>query len=123
MSILPKTSMERRYVSTPTYGDVAYVDWGSGPDALFIHGVFLNVDLWGHQVSALFDLRHCLAIDLLAHGDSPCPSGHRSMGVQAAMVVEFLDALDLERLTLSGTTLEGRWPRYWRPPTPSGSDR
>ena len=33
MSILPKTSMERRYVSTPTYGDVAYVDWGSGPDA------------------------------------------------------------------------------------------
>jgi pimeloyl-ACP methyl ester carboxylesterase len=99
--------MSRRYVSTPTYGDVAYVDSGSGLDSLFIHGVFLNADLWGHQIADLSDLRHCLAVDLLAHGESPCPSGHLSMGVQAAMVVEFLDALGIERIDLVGNDTGG----------------
>ena len=94
-------------MSTPTYGDVAFVDSGSGPYALFIHGVFLNADLWGHQVADLSDVRRCLAIDLLAHGESPCPSGPLSMGIQAAMVVEFLDALGIERIDLVGNDTGG----------------
>ncbi len=78
---------------------------------LFIHGVFLNADLWGHQVAALSDLRHCIAIDLLAHGDSPCPPGHLTIRVQTAMVGEFLDALGIERVDLVGNDTRARWPR------------
>ena len=99
--------MQRSYVSTPTFGPIAYGDSGTGPDVLFIHGVFFNADLWGHQVAALSDLRHCVAIDLLAHGDSPCPPGHLTIGVQTAMVAEFLDALGLDQVDLVGNDTGG----------------
>lgn len=107
MSIQQKSSMQRSHLVTPTFGTVAYVESGAGPDALFIHGVFLNADLWGHQVAALSDLRHCMAIDLLAHGDSPCPTGHLTIGVQAAMVLEFLDALAIDQVDLVGNDTGG----------------
>ena len=99
--------MPRSYVLTPTFGAIAYGESGAGPDALFIHGVFLNADLWGHQVAALGDLRHCIAIDLLAHGDSPCPTGHLTIGVQTAMVIEFLDALAIQQVDLVGNDTGG----------------
>jgi pimeloyl-ACP methyl ester carboxylesterase len=99
--------MRRSDVTTPTFGPIAYGESGTGPDALFIHGVFLNADLWGYQVEALSDLRHCIALDLLAHGDSPCPPGHLTIGVQAAMVVEFLDALGVEQVDLVGNDTGG----------------
>ena len=99
--------MYRTHVTTPAFGDVAYGESGTGPAALFLHGVFLNADLWGHQVEALSDLRHCIAVDLLAHGQSACPPGHLTIGVQAAMIVEFLDALDIEEVDLVGNDTGG----------------
>jgi pimeloyl-ACP methyl ester carboxylesterase len=99
--------MQRVQVTTPTFGDIAYGEAGTGPAALFIHGVFLNADLWGHQVEALSDLRRCLAIDLLAHGESAVPPGHLTIGVQAAMVVEFLDALGVGEVDLVGNDTGG----------------
>jgi pimeloyl-ACP methyl ester carboxylesterase len=39
------TSSQRRLAST-AYGEIAYRETGSGPAAIFIHGVFLNADLW-----------------------------------------------------------------------------
>lgn len=99
--------MSRSHVSTPTFGPVAYSESGTGVDALFIHGVFLNADLWGHQMEALSDLRHCLAIDLLAHGESPCPPSHLTIGVQASMIVEFLDALEVDQVDLVGNNTGG----------------
>ena len=49
---------------------MAYVEAGAGPVALFVHGVLLNKHLWRHQLTALSGLRRCIAIDLLAHGDT-----------------------------------------------------
>jgi len=99
--------MQRAYVTTPTFGAIAYGESGSGAAALFIHGVFLNGDLWGHQVAALSALRRCIAVDLLAHGDSPCPPGHLTIGVQTAMVLELLDALGIEQVDLVGNDTGG----------------
>ncbi len=107
MSIQKNISMERSIVSTPSFGDIAFSEEGTGPAALFIHGIFLNADLWAHQVTALAGLRRCIAVDLLAHGMSPCPSGHLTIGVQAQMVVEFLDALDLEQVDVVGNDTGG----------------
>lgn len=99
--------MDRQYVATPSFGDIAYADSGSGPVALFVHGVFLNADLWGHQVADLSGVRRCIAVDLLAHGDSPAPTGHLTIGTQAAMVVEFLDALEIEEADIVGNDTGG----------------
>jgi pimeloyl-ACP methyl ester carboxylesterase len=99
--------MQRSHVTTPTFGAVAFAQSGAGPDALFIHGVFLNADLWAHQVEALSDVRRCIAVDLLAHGASPCPPGHLTIGVQADMVTELLDALGVEQVDLVGNDTGG----------------
>lgn len=85
--------LRRATVATP-YGDIAYAESGAGPVALFIHGVFMNADLWRGQLAALGDLRRCVAIDLLGHGDSACPAGvEYSLATQVEVVTKFLDAL------------------------------
>jgi pimeloyl-ACP methyl ester carboxylesterase len=89
-------------------GDVAYLAAGEGPTAVFVHGVFLSADLWQHQLEGLADLRRCLAVDLLAHGESSVPTkGTLSMDAQAEMVVAFLDALGLDSVDLVGNDSGG----------------
>jgi pimeloyl-ACP methyl ester carboxylesterase len=58
-----------RHVETPS-GRIAYVEVGLGPVALFVHGVVLNKHMWRRQLTALSDIRRCIAVDLLAHGDT-----------------------------------------------------
>jgi pimeloyl-ACP methyl ester carboxylesterase len=82
-------------------GDIAYLESGAGPAAVFIHGVFLNADLWRHQLDDLADIRRCVAIDLLAHGQSACPEpGQMTIDLQVEMVLAFLDALSLGAVDL-----------------------
>ncbi len=56
---------KRRFVETPS-GRIGHVEHGSGPAALFVHGVLLNGYLWRHQLAALGSVRRCIALDLLA---------------------------------------------------------
>jgi pimeloyl-ACP methyl ester carboxylesterase len=85
----------RSRVATPS-GEIAYLQVGSGPAALFIHGVFFNAELWRNQLGALADARHCVAPDLLAHGQSDWPTTPLTLQDQATMLLEFLDALALD---------------------------
>jgi pimeloyl-ACP methyl ester carboxylesterase len=97
----------RHRIATP-FGDIAYAETGSGPVALFIHGVFLNADLWQHQLTGLGDLRRCIAVDLLAHGASPCPPpGPFTLQTQADMVLAVLDALGVDSADLVGNDTGG----------------
>lgn len=88
----PWTSSERRLART-AHGEIAYRESGSGPAAIFIHGVFLNADLWGAQLRDLADLRRCLAPDLLAHGQSSLGTGDLTLTQQAEMIISFIDAV------------------------------
>jgi pimeloyl-ACP methyl ester carboxylesterase len=116
MSISPTKSLStkkratRKTVET-RFGDIAYLETGgggSGPTALFIHGVFLNADLWRGQIDGLADIRRCLAVDLLAHGESACPApGTLTVSLQAEMVVAFLDAMGLDAVDLVGNDSGG----------------
>ena len=93
---------------TTRRGDVAYLESGVGPAAVFIHGVFLNADLWRHQIDALADIRRCLAVDLLAHGGSSFPTTDTvTMDLQAEMIVAVLDALGLDSVDLVGNDSGG----------------
>jgi pimeloyl-ACP methyl ester carboxylesterase len=58
-----------KYAHTPS-GRIGYIETGSGPVALFVHGVLMNKHLWRHQMQELADIRRCIAVDLLAHGDT-----------------------------------------------------
>src|SRR3954467_413287 len=64
-----KPSPTQRSVQTAS-GRISYMEQGTGPVALFVHGVLLNGHLWRHQLAHLSDIRRCIAVDLLAHGDT-----------------------------------------------------
>jgi pimeloyl-ACP methyl ester carboxylesterase len=82
-----------RTVETPS-GRIRYVEQGSGPAALFVHGVVLNSYVWRHQLAGLSDLRRCIAVDLLAHGGTEArPTQDVSVTASAHMLAQFLDAL------------------------------
>src|SRR4051795_3790331 len=101
MTSLPKTPTKRS-VATAS-GRIAYAEAGSGPVALFVHGVLLNGHLWRHQLAALSDLRRCIAPDLLAHGDTEIGASQDvSVTANAKMLGEFLDALHIDRVDLVG---------------------
>src|SRR5260370_7274749 len=82
-------------------GDIHYVERGSGPVALFVHGVLLNSYLWRHQLAELGDLRRCIAVDLMAHGNTEISVAQDvSVTANAHMLPQFLDALEIDQADL-----------------------
>lgn len=89
-------------------GRIAYTEQGTGPVALFVHGVLLNKHLWRHQLALLSDIRRCIAVDLLAHGETEI-AGDQDVSVtaNAKMIEQFLDALNVEQADLVGNDSGG----------------
>src|ERR1044071_3559009 len=97
----------RRTVRTPS-GEISYVERGSGPVALFVHGVLLNGYLWRHQLAGLSDVRRCIAVDLLGHGHTDAaPGADIFVTGNAHMMREFLDALNVDQVDLVGNDSGG----------------
>ncbi len=89
-------------------GRISYTEQGVGPVALFVHGVLLNGHLWRHQLAHLSDIRRCIAVDLLAHGDTEiAPDQDVSVTANAAMLEQFLDALNIDEVDFVGNDSGG----------------
>lgn len=96
------SSSTKHTVDTPS-GRIAWQEQGSGPVALFVHGVLLNGYLWRHQLGELSDIRRCIAVDLLAHGDTEISHDQDvSATANAIMLAEFLEALNIDQVDLVG---------------------
>lgn len=97
----------RRSVQTAS-GRISYTEQGTGPVALFVHGVLLNGHLWRHQLGHLSDVRRCIAVDLLAHGGTEIAPGQDvSVTANARMLKEVLDALSVDQVDLVGNDSGG----------------
>jgi pimeloyl-ACP methyl ester carboxylesterase len=103
-----KTFFEkRRSIATPS-GRISYVEQGSGPVALFVHGVLLNGYLWRHQLAELSDTRRCIAVDLLGHGYTEASENQdMSVTANAHMLLQFLDAMRIDQIDLVGNDSGG----------------
>jgi pimeloyl-ACP methyl ester carboxylesterase len=102
-----KASAVRRSVQTAS-GRISYTEQGTGPVALFVHGVLLNGHLWRHQLAQLSDIRRCIAVDLFAHGDTEiAPDQDVSVTANALMLKSFLDALNIGQVDLVGNDSGG----------------
>src|ERR1700730_8786854 len=102
-----KKVSSRRSVQTAS-GRISYAEQGTGPVALFVHGVLLNGYLWRHQLAELSDIRRCIAVDLLAHGDTEItPDKDVSVTANAKMLKEFLDALNIDQVDIIGNDSGG----------------
>src|ERR1700746_166544 len=102
-----QTLITTHSVETPS-GRISYTSAGSGPAALFVHGVVLNKHLWRPQLAGLSDVRRCIAVDLLAHGDTEiAPDQDVSVTANAKMLREVLDDLKIEQVDLVGNDSGG----------------
>lgn len=115
-----KSTPIRRSIETAS-GRISYAEQGAGPVAFFVHGVLLNGHLWRHQLEHLSDIRRCIAVDLLAHGETEIAPGQDvSVTANAKMLKEFLDALNIEQVDLIGNDSGGVFRRYSPPCIRSG---
>ena len=91
----------RRRHATVGSARIAYVAQGSGPAALFLHGVPLNGFHWRHVLARVSDLRRCIAPDLMGLGYSEVAPGQDvSFSAQATMLRGFLDVLGIGQVDL-----------------------
>src|SRR5260370_1738676 len=97
-------------VETPS-GRIIYASAGSGPVALFVHGVVLNKHLWRHQLAGLSDIRRCIAVELLAHGYTEiAPDQDVSVTANAKMLQQVLNALKIDHVYPVATDTAAREP-------------
>lgn len=90
----------RRFVPT-RFGRIAYVERGSGPAALFLHGFPLNGFQWRGSLERLSPYRRCLAPDFIGLGYTEAP-GQQDFSPQAQtdMLAAFLDGLSVPAVDL-----------------------
>jgi pimeloyl-ACP methyl ester carboxylesterase len=90
-------------------GTVHYRDTGSGPPIVFVHGLLVNGTLWRDVVPALEDRFRCVVPDLPlgSHGAAMDPSADLTPPGLAALVEDFMAALDLRDVTLVGNDTGG----------------
>jgi pimeloyl-ACP methyl ester carboxylesterase len=97
----------QRKVETP-YGRISCFEDGSGPAALFVHGLPLCGYQWRDVVKHLAGRRRCIAPDLMGLGYSEVPADQDvSFASQAKMLAALLDALKVEQVDLVGSDTGG----------------
>jgi pimeloyl-ACP methyl ester carboxylesterase len=87
--------------------ELSYVDSGTGPAVLFIHGILGSQRQWTHLVDKLDDNYRVVVPDLFGHGESAKPMGDYSLSAHAATLRDLLDHLGIARVTLVGHSLGG----------------
>ncbi len=82
---------------------IAYVDEGSGPPVLLLHGYPQSHLAWRHQIEALSRRRRVIAPDWIGWGESDRPLDLAyDFDTEVGRVGAFLDAIGLERVDLVG---------------------
>lgn len=84
-------------------GQVSYHERGSGPPVVFVHGVLVNSNLWRKVVPVVAEAGfRCVAPDwpLGGHRVPMPPNADLSPPGVARLIAEFLDALDLDDVTV-----------------------
>lgn len=87
--------------------ELSYVDSGSGPVVLFIHGILGSQRQWARLVDQMDDDHRVLVPDLFGHGESAKPKGDYSLSAHAATMRDLLDHLGIDRVTVVGHSLGG----------------
>lgn len=88
----------RRHVQT-RFGDIAYVERGTGAAALFLHGFPLNGFQWRGALDRLSPYRRCIAPDFLGLGYTKVADGQSvAPAAQVDMLIALLDGLGVDRV-------------------------
>lgn len=94
------TGIRKGYADT-SFGQVHYAECGSGAPVLLLHQTPRSWDEYREVLPLLGRTHRAIAMDTIGFGASAPLAEHR-IETYAAAVVEFLDALGLDRTTLAG---------------------
>jgi len=102
-------TLERTGRADLSLGPIHYHESGEGPSLLFVHGLLMNADVWAEVVPTLARQFRCIAPDwpLGSHPEPMRPDAHLTPNTVADTILEFLDALDLQDVTLVGNDTGG----------------
>jgi pimeloyl-ACP methyl ester carboxylesterase len=105
---MPDVASERKEIDLPA-GRVRYREAGAGKPIVFVHGYLVDGRLWGGVVDRLSDRFRCLAPDwpIGAQQIAMKPDADLTPPGVAATIASFLDALDLEDVTIVGNDSGG----------------
>ncbi|WP_205697325.1 alpha/beta fold hydrolase [Conexibacter sp. SYSU D00693] len=94
---------------TLSQGTLEYEDEGSGPPVVFVHGFLVDETLWAPTAKALGSRARCIrpTLPLGSHRRAMGPGFDASPRGVARLVLELLDALELEDVTLVGNDTGG----------------
>lgn len=90
-----------------TAAGTCYQVVGQGQPVVLIHGVGLNKEMWGGQVVGLADTYQVIVYDMLGHGASPRPPANIDLKGYAEQLLELLDHLHLQKVTVIGFSMGG----------------
>jgi 2-hydroxymuconate-semialdehyde hydrolase len=104
-------NLPTKRLTTASGIDTAYYEVGSGAPVIFLHGSGIGVSSrvnWWLNLPAIGERYRALAFDLIGFGDTIDPP-ECTYGMKAWVdhVVQFMDALGLEKATLVGNSLGG----------------
>jgi pimeloyl-ACP methyl ester carboxylesterase len=105
---MPSASNEPELRTLMLHGRrIAYMQAGSGPVVLLIHGITSDSSNWRLVIPALARRFTVIAPDLIGHGRSDKPKGDYSLGSHASCLRDLLVALGHTRATIVGHSLGG----------------
>jgi pimeloyl-ACP methyl ester carboxylesterase len=90
-------------------GTVRYRELGEGPSIVFVHGYLVDSRLWDKAAEELSSSHRCILPDwpLGAHRLAMSPSADLSPPAIAALIADFIAALDLDDVTIVGNDTGG----------------
>jgi pimeloyl-ACP methyl ester carboxylesterase len=101
-------TVERKEIELPA-GRIRYREAGEGKPVVFVHGFLVDGRLWDGVVDQLSDRCRCIAPDwpIAAHQIAMNPDADLTPPGIATLIASFLDALELEDVTIVGNDSGG----------------
>ena len=84
-----------------------YLEAGSGPPVVLLHGLGADARAWRNTVPELAKTAHVYALDFLGFGQSAKPQTPYRISLLSDFVSSFLDAVQIKKATIVGHSLGG----------------
>lgn len=84
-----------------------YVELGSGPPLVLVHGLSGAWQSWLEQIPHFAKTHRVIAVDLPGFGGSPMPPWEISISAYGRFVRDFIEKLGIERASLVGNSMGG----------------
>src|SRR5215213_9365881 len=91
---------------------IHYVEAGSGPTVILLHGLGGSTQVWQFNVAALAEKFHVVALDQIGFGKSDKPLVNYRIRTYVDFLDQFCKQLKIERATLVGSSMGG-WIAMW----------